>query len=588
MKKWPNIFLLIFVLLIGQTSVYATPTYISEICGDGLDNDNSNGGGWGIATIGPATGDATCTGVIDADHDGINTDGTLGSGGTTDIDCDDNNSKIYPGEFTTFGCSGGQFHKCQANGNYTSCTSTYTCEATASGACFFANPSTGNNANAGTIGSPWKDLTNISGSCASNCHTPTPGDIFLLRTGTITTNSLSAGNHILYVNGHSGTSTDHIKLMSFPGEMGILNSQNTSGSEGGQIQLETLSYWDIDGIKILGPGFGVGIFMDTVTHIDIGRSWVEGIRGSSCNNIAGIYATASENVRIHHNVVHDVKDSAACGLQQGYGIILFANGSGGNYRVDHSILFAENVADQGHAVWHKHGNNTADTLEVDNNIIYNYGVVDAIDTSQAHSSIHNNLLLNNPGGGIRFYGDPGGPSYLTDINFIRNTLVDTHPAFSSTEFNLLTGGSGDLTVSNNVVKDTSANYGGNSGLVFIDPYSSNALFTTWDPRILFSGNLYWNASVAGLTGAFDYWNTGESFGASYNFTNWKGTAGKDTSGSYEEDSALATGSFLATSTHSSGKGWIDAIGGVPTPTPAPGGTGFGFGKKDRVLNSGRF
>ena len=52
----------------------------------------------------------------DADNDGYTTNGTL-----LGTDCDDANSRIFPGALTASGCSAGQFRRCQAGGTYTSC-----------------------------------------------------------------------------------------------------------------------------------------------------------------------------------------------------------------------------------------------------------------------------------------------------------------------------------------------------------------------------------------------------------------------------------------------------------------------------------
>lgn len=172
-----------------------------EICGDGIDDPGSTGGsyngtkgscpgGYMDAAIGLGC-DKLCPGV-DQDDDGYTSDGSLGSAGTTYKDCDDADPTIYPGVYTSKGCTAGQAKFCNNNGTYTACSATAPCEATGTGQCKYVDCTSGNDANAGTDASPYKTLGKISGGSAAtglpaSPYTLAAGDVVYVRGACSTT-----------------------------------------------------------------------------------------------------------------------------------------------------------------------------------------------------------------------------------------------------------------------------------------------------------------------------------------------------------------------------------------------------------------
>jgi hypothetical protein len=124
------------------TTTTTLPPNYTEICGDGIDNDSSGG-------------DLPCPSP-DADRDAYFTNGAGPNSGT---DCDDTNRHIFPGVYTSVGCSAGNFHYCNSNGTYSSCAPLSSANAASFGCTnlYFMSPTGGTSA-AGTYADPWNWL----------------------------------------------------------------------------------------------------------------------------------------------------------------------------------------------------------------------------------------------------------------------------------------------------------------------------------------------------------------------------------------------------------------------------------------------
>ena len=498
-------------------------TYLSEeICGDGIDNDNSSASGWGGSITGHAAGDAVCTGLLDNDQDGY----------VADDDCDDTNRYIFPSDYTyhTTGCGGGQVRKCQADGTYTACAA-WACPGSN---CYYIDPVSGNDANAGTIGSPWASFGPMDNNCVSNCHAPTAGDVFVLRSGTY----IKAAQQ-LYVNSKSGSSGSKIVMMAYPAETPVIDSSGTS--EAYIFEFVNSDYWVIEGLTFR-DNYGDAIQMDDAQNWIVRRNYFDTNRGGTGNNRSSIkLSSSSGSADISNNLFDDST-----------GIFLF---TGVNNRIHHNVFFQDSSAYSRSFVNFKHG--AANTnLEVDNNIIFNIfaGAVfeqPAIWTATS-AHIHDNLLHTIADAGITVQGDLGGPAFLVDIEINNNTIINSGKSIHAANIDdaAIDDNAGPINIHDNLVIDDAAAYTGNaSGMVVIDPDGINTAFTHWvtGGLIQITDNCYYNASLPALTGAFELFSGGESSGATYNFSGWQATAGYDGSGANEDP--LLNNNHVATSTN---------------------------------------
>lgn len=519
-----------------------TPGYVSEICGDGIDNDNSGGSGWGASITGHAAGDVACTGLVDNDRDGY----------ASSADCDDTNRYIFPSDYTyhTSGCGGGQVRKCQANGTYSSCAA-WSCPGSN---CYYFDPVGGSNANPGTLASPWKDLDRISNGCTGNCRTPQAGDVFVLRSGTFVQTGQQAT-----VTGKSGSSGNPIVIMAYPGEAPVIDSSGTT--ETYIIEAVQSDYWRVEGITFR-DNYGDGIFIDDSDNWEIVRVYCQSHRGGTGDN-RNCFKTASgsSNIRIRNSLIADS------------GGVYFFSGTGN--RFDHNVAYGNDSSWSRAIVGYKFGA-AGSVFEADHNIIFNifdgavFGQPGIWTGTGAH--IHDNLFHTTRDGAIEVLGDPGGPAFLVDIQIDHNTII--YPQDGAIRLQYISDPgiddrSGPITINNNLVVDDAANYTGDAGLVRVSFYDSNADYTYWNSssRLVFNDNCYYNASVSGLTGAFNYFSAGESYGGEFNFTQWQTApggsftagAGQDTAG-FNSNPTLGATNFFPTAACLS-QGWRDVSAG---------------------------
>jgi hypothetical protein len=103
----------------------------------------------------------------------------------------------------------------------------------------------GNDANAGTIGSPFATWGRLSTALVA-------GDIAYIRGGTYRSTS-GSGDKVLWDNLH-GTSTDTIKIFAYPGETPILNLDNitTGTSHSAMVRINNCDYLHIKGLRVTG------------------------------------------------------------------------------------------------------------------------------------------------------------------------------------------------------------------------------------------------------------------------------------------------------------------------------------------------
>lgn len=534
---------LAFSTVLGVGEVLAADYLAFEICGKKVDFDNSAAAGWNPSLHGANAGGTLCS-VTDKDQDGYTTD-----------DCNDSDPNDFPGVYGQNGCSAGQFRLCQSDGTYAAaCSSTFTCP---SSNCYFIS-TTGNDTAAGTSGAPWLTfgpITQNDPGGGTTRHTPVAGDTFVLRGGTYSTNK-DIDSSMLYINSKDGNSSNRITIMSYPGETAVIASPNVLAGGSGKVAFEFVyaDYWDIKGLKFLA-GYGDPIKWDgdgasEGTNFRAYHNWFDSPRGAIGDNVNSIKVTNAKDFEIHNNYFFD------------WSAVVTFRAKGG--RVHHNVAWLDSSASPAvQCISKKH----ADQLEagdftVDHNVCVNYNTAASdgvIWTAEQNSHIYNNLIVGCTGSsGVTLQGDPGGPSYFDAENIEYNTFINCNNPFRAYNFTNIDAAIGTISFTNNVIKDTAANYtGATLGLVRLDddtaPHSETSRAALIDGgKLTSNGNCFYNASVSGLTGAFEVFPTA-SGGSSNNLTNWNLITGVGTD--IEEDPAFDS-QPSATSTNCLGKGWL--------------------------------
>lgn len=536
-----RLFALALSALLVAGPVLAVDYLSYEICGKKVDFDNSGGSGWNASLHGAVAGGALCS-VTDKDQDGYTTD-----------DCNDSDPNDFPGVYGQNGCSAGSFRLCQSDGTYAAaCSSTFTCP---SSNCYFIS-TTGNDTAAGTIGAPWLTfgpITQNDPGGGTTRHTPVAGDTFVLRGGTYSTNK-DIDNSMLYINSKDGTSGSRITIMGYPGETPILNSTNVAGSNA-HFEFVYADYWDIKGLEF-DAGFGDPIKWDgdgasEGTNLRVYHNYFNAVRGTAGNNNNAIKITNASSFEVHNNYFFD------------WSVLVSFRAKDG--RVHHNVAWLDSsTSPQVQCISKKHADQLeAGNFTVDHNVCANYNRATddgVIWTAEQNSTIHHNIIAGCTGSsGVTLQGDPGGPSYINGQSITYNTFINCANPLKAYHFTSIDAAIGTVDFSNNVITDNSANYTGTSlGLLqFADDTagaaetSRVALFN--GTNFSANGNCYYNASVSGLTGAFEVFPTA-SGGSSNNLTNWNAITGVGTD---IEQNPAHDSQPAATSASCLGKGWLD-------------------------------
>lgn len=486
-------------------------SYIAdEICGDGVDNDNSAAAGFGHSNTGHAAGDTLCTGD-DKDNDGF----------IASLDCDDTNRYIFPSDYSywTTGCSGGQVRKCQAGGTWSSCAA-WSCPAGRT--CYYIDPAGSDSAAGTSTGTAWASLQPLRNSCGSGtCHTPAAGDIYLLRGGTYTSATST------YINSKDGTSGNPIVVMAYPGEVPVIDMTGTTDS----YWLETVAcdYWHVEGIKFQ-DSHGDMIYSEGGDNWVVRRNWCESTRGLAANNKNCFkFSDYADNIEIANNVIYD---SPA---------MIFFRGTG--IRAHHNVCFGDGTNNRGYCGAFKHGAAGA-TFEYDHNVVFNLatGAI-GIWSAQSGSHIHHNIF-HDVDEAINAIGDPGGPSYLENWLVEYNTIIDSQNPFHLERPQLATAISA-IRFENNTIVDTTS---------VIHDLESTQSYATYSPYIDFDANCYYDSGNAALTNEFQFFSGGS--GGLMNFATWQGL-GQDTTG-YNTNPTLDV-DLMPDAASCIGKGWRQGL-----------------------------
>lgn len=539
----------------GADQYQASIAYLNhEICGDGIDNDNSAGSGWGVDLRTVAAGDTACTGTGDNDRDGY----------LAANDCDDNNPRIFPNpyDYMTTGCSGGQSRRCISNGTtaaYTACA-TFVCPGSR---CFYYDPVSGNDSNAGTsAAAAFQHVDRMDNGCSSGtCITPTANDYHLMMTGVFTQ---ATGTGLLYVNSRDGTASNPIVVTAAPGAYPIFDPTGTT--EGTAIYAVNSDYWVWSKIQFRDY-YGDVLGNEGGDHWKVIGNYFNSNRGGTGANRYSVKHTGDiSGVDGFNEFANNVCYDNAC-------IIHFNDPNSLDH---HNTIFEANAGLWARAGLHyKHGIANSNWLAY-GNVFFNFAKGAALTgfgqppiTFPTSGRVYYNFFDTIGDEAINVAGDPGGPAFLDSIEIDHNTIVNSQVALTFTNSNDagLDSKTGPIRWHDNIVTDSSANYTGNAtGLLVIDSSGDATARTYWSSsnRLTFKDDCYYNPVLPALTGAFDFYPSGG--GSSYSAAGWPG-AGAFVSGESFSDPGLATGSFLPTLT-CSGKGYQF----VPGSTPS-GGTG---------------
>ncbi len=519
-----------------------------DIPGNGIDEDSTGG-------------DQACA-APDADCDGYTSDGSLGTAGTTYTDCNDGDSKQYPGTQIVTGCSSYDYKTCQTNGSYTTCQTGPLDEHTGSGHAYYINAGTGSDSNNGlSPGAAWASLNNVSyysSGAPGTAISPVAGDVYYIMGSTDISGTHTGCYGGTYRCGFStynrnGTSSDHFKLKQYPGATARLAPGNSSGTEGSAIEIYYSDYWDIDGIEITG-GYGSGISGgEGADHITISRTYVHDKDGQANNNLAGIMANGGSYYTFSHNRVKDVCDSTASSTTQWYntrGIGLFETAS---FRVDHNqVWYTLGVSDsgacKGRNIGMKHSLLTGDagTSRIDHNRAWNG--YDLITICSPNVEVDHNLLVsdNEDNYCYREISGNGGTNtyhYLKNLDVHHNTMIgclmeqDYESGARSSTY--VSGNDYD----HNIIKSGRASYSGGSSLIGMCPSCSGGEYTAISGANTFHDNAYYaSATTAGF-----YAN------GNVNFAGWN-SAGYDGTGTVVTDPTF-NAYLQATAVNTTDKGW---------------------------------
>lgn len=532
-----------------------------EIPADGIDNVLASGGSQngvkGSCPAGymdPIIGlgcDLKSPSTVDVDDDGVNNDGSLGSGGTTDIDCDDFRMDVRPNRYipddwtTPTG-----YKKCQANGTFTSVilnATTPLCEAVCGGSCYYVDCGAGNNSNPGTYASPFLTPGKLGGGGPGS---PPASPV-----------TLTAGSVVYYMNTtncstlYSGGSQNNALFLSQPGSVGCPITQKRY--PGATMEFVSTNGFTFDSsaaadfqkfedIKATGSCTASSSTNSSPIHIsgddtEVSDSYFHDWSGSSFLNDSMVYANSTNRANIHHNFFKDwIQGTGACanvGSGQNVQAVKFLenedSGFGQNHKVKYNTAWraspSTGFAFEGGFIFYKHGIDAddagADGTQVQFNKVMNATVFFQWTSSKLRAS-------DNIGVGIErilyaVEGDAPGTSAPQEDNHIEwSTFVESSgidwaiPPYTSTAQH--------YRLYRVVIWDTKVSYsqGNNEGIIAISGYGSDAQKAYVETNISFSAdfNCYGNPNTALVFNYFGQTSGGPGpagpAGGFYSFANW--------------------------------------------------------------------
>ncbi len=498
--------------------------------------------------------DNMCPGS-DADADGE----TVASG-----DCNDDDFSIFKGvtvggdQAIANGCASGEYRTCKVDGTgWSACvatgttpfcpnSATYTTDTGAVAlACYYfattGNDSTGD----GSYGNPWATPGKISQGFSSG-HTPIAGDAFIFLGGTYSTEYSSGGNRLLYVTNKTGTATNKIWLMSYPGQTAVLDPTTAIQP----INITGAQHWIMRGIEATGGyetavSFGTGSAQVSNIRLSLNHIHDEDGNGGANNHSCLAFGDGCTAIEFDHNDTHDCYNSVAPTNPNNSNILFFKS-------TDTLVHHNNGIQNDGYGYYLKlkHASDTGSSYGVEADWNYVKNTYYAAFGSSGAMAIRNNLIAD-------VYQDYhalqhsnlGGESYTGPFLVLNNTIVGSlflgmgpHREYSggTPAADACSGRAMDaITVEENIVTDDRASYAQDWRFIGVSTYGPDSLRTNFLSVFSIGSNGYYNGTATLSWGLYES-NNGNltcsgrgNDGQNYTFAQWQ-AAGFD-SGSVVAD-----------------------------------------------------
>lgn len=530
---------------------------VPEICGDGIDNVLATGGSAngtkGSCPAGymdPIWGngcDRKCPGV-DKDDDGYTSDGSLGTAGTTNTDCDDTRRDVYPGVYVPNSWTTPTGYKlCQTNGSYGSTTlnaTTPLCEATGSGVCKYIGCASGNNSNSGTYASPYLTIGKVSGGSSgsppASPYSLNPDDFVYLLDGTCST-TFTAGDGDKYVGDFTrdGTSGHPITIKNYPGSTAAVVT-----TDGGGFRLNSVDYYNFQNIQMSTSNTGstnsLGIFALNGSNVNVTRSYFYDSNLYGDNNNSCVHFAHMNGGTVDHSWFKECKANRG-NLQGGNPIEWLDDDGIATECQNHSakwntFWFSSFSSSYGGCLYQKHGCTDSDVGANNHPIMYNSLSNCTAGVWWNSSAIRfqdNVVAASGAGTGDScfrlFYNGDSGPQEDNQITY--NTILDCGNAFSSS-YPWYGNTSDEMLFNHNLIRDPRSSYlaGNADGVITIDTYGSDSQEGQYrtNQYLISDYNYIYNANTSlvfsyfrATSGAGGHGPAGNA-GADYSLGGWQG------------------------------------------------------------------
>ena len=520
---------------------------MSEICGDGLDNDNSNG-------------DALCTDSLDNDRDGF------WASGDVQLDCDDNDKWIFPGVQRTCGSDGTQ--TCQTDGTWSSCAEGELDESTGTGTAYYIDATSGNDSNdcltRATACAGFLKFTYYSNPASqpAGYYGLDAGDVLYLMNGTYSDwydVENSWGNRMLMLRFVDGTEANPIKIKAYPGQTPVVDGDDGDNPVGERtmFQFEGVDYVHVSGLEFRDSN-GNGIYYDTGTGAEVSNMYMHDIEVEiSPSGAAGVVKFVQMDGTIHNNLIGDFADVGGGG-RNNVGIrVFYKDVNIRNNTIWNDVAFDD--ATSGECIQAKHGSqDPTGALEVTENVIIGCSNTYAVASASPNTAIERNLILRTKN--CIVLQDVGGPAQQKN-SVVRNnyceggSLLTYEPTTAYYDNSI-----GTLDVMYNVTEDTATTYAGDLGVIDIQNCSGHAgcvendLYSDQiDPgtKITIDENCYYNAATTLQWSAYP----GATEGGNRTFAQWQDNANENFDDNSFVEDPTPNSNYEPASTNCSGKGW---------------------------------
>lgn len=355
----------------------------------------------------------------------------------------------------------------------------------------------GNNANNGSIGSPWGTLQYALGQMGA-------GDTLLVRGGTYNQRVHPADGTLPI--GSSWSSP--ITVSGYPAETAII-----TGGFGLQdnLNFSVLQYWRIQNLSIRNTHAEAVLVAGNTAHVEILNCDLQTFGSPSVVGFCMIVqiTQTTDNVRVAGCVVHD----APVSLASGGGNVTYGN-YGFYINGDHMTI-ENNVVRDNAGVGinlYRSGGADADNNVIRNNRVHGNGFDDGtrgliqggiVCFSGSHGYVYNNAVYSNAGAGISVING-GTDNHIYNNTVYANGVTDGYPGI-----HYILPSTGAVTVRGNICYENS--YGGQNQQI-VDESAAGATITQ-------SNNLTTNPDFVGAWDEdFRLLSTSDAIGAGYNLS----------------------------------------------------------------------